>query len=165
MSTTTSAAHLPALGVHERNEIGNHLQATLLELVDLSLLGKQLHWSIVGPFFRPLHLYLDELIDSWRELADTVAEREVAIGVWPDGQAEAVAGASAGTGGSARVKVGAIEDRAVVSELVGRLAAVCERIRTRMDRIGELDAVSQDVLVEVLRGLEEQLWMLRAQLP
>ena len=66
--TTDSQAHLPALGTHERGEIGNELQATLLELVDLSLLGKQLHWSVVGPLFRPLHLYLDELIE--RKLAD-----------------------------------------------------------------------------------------------
>src|SRR5271154_7485769 len=92
--TTTSQAHLPALGSHERAEIGNELQATLVELVDLSLLGKQLHWSVVGPLFRPLHLYLDELIDSWRDLGDTVAERAVAVGFWPAGPADAVAAGS-----------------------------------------------------------------------
>ena len=31
--------------------------------------------------------------------------------------------------------------------------------------IVELDLVSQDVLIEVVRKLEEQLWMSRAQLP
>ena len=56
---------------------------------DLSLIGKQLHWTVVGPDFRPLHLQLDELVDSWRELSDTVAERAVALGVMPDGQAKA----------------------------------------------------------------------------
>ena len=30
--------------------------------------------------------------------------------------------------------------------------------------LGEPDAVSQDVLIEVVRELEEQQWMLRAQL-
>jgi hypothetical protein len=30
-------------------------------LVDLSLLGKQLHRSVVGPRLRPLHLQLDGL--------------------------------------------------------------------------------------------------------
>jgi DNA-binding ferritin-like protein len=34
-----------------------------------------------------------------------------------------------------------------------------------MDRTGELEAPSQDVLVEVVRELEKQLWMVRAQLP
>jgi DNA-binding ferritin-like protein len=33
-----------------------------------------------------------------------------------------------------------------------------------MDRLGELDAASQDVLVDVVRELEKQLWMLRSQL-
>ena len=74
--------------------MGQELQATLQELVDLSLIGKQLHWAVVGPLFRPLHLPLDELVDSWRELADTVAERAVALGFVPDGQAKAVAAGS-----------------------------------------------------------------------
>jgi starvation-inducible DNA-binding protein len=161
MTIIASTAHLPALGTHEREEIGNELQATLLELVDLSLLGKQLHWSVVGPQFRPLHLYLDELIDSWRELADTVAERAVALGYWPDGQADTVAAGSQ----VARVERGAIEDRHVLRELAQRLAEIDERTRGRMDRLAELDSASEDVLVEAVRALEEQLWMIRAQLP
>jgi starvation-inducible DNA-binding protein len=161
MTIIASTAHLPALGKHEREEIGNELQATLLELVDLSLLGKQLHWSVVGPQFRPLHLYLDELIDSWRELADTVAERAVALGYWPDGQADTVAAGSQ----VARVERGAIDDRHVLRELAQRLAEVDERTRGRMDRLAELDSASEDVLVDAVRALEEQLWMIRAQLP
>jgi starvation-inducible DNA-binding protein len=161
MTITTGSAHLPALGAHEREEIGLELQATLLELIDLSLLGKQLHWSIVGPLFRPLHLYLDELIDSWRDLGDTVAERAVAVGFWPDGQADTVAAGSE----IARVERGAVEDRHVLRELVKRVAEVDERTRERMDRLAELDSASEDVLVGVVRALEEQLWMIRAQLP
>jgi starvation-inducible DNA-binding protein len=119
-----------------------------------------LYWSVAGPLFRPLHLYLDEPIDSWRELADTVAERALAIGLWPDGQAEAI------VAGGERVNVapGAVEDRAVVRELVGRVVDVAERVRARMDRLGELDLASRDVVIEVARALQEQLWMVRAQL-
>jgi len=159
MAPTASSAHLPSLSTHERGEVGRELQATLVELVDLSLLGKQLHWSVVGPLFRPLHEQLDELVDSWRELGDTVAERAVAIGVFPDGQAAAVVAAS----DIDPVERGAIEDGVVVRELARRLADVAERIRGRMDRLGELDAASQDVLIEVVRELEQQLWMIRAQ--
>jgi starvation-inducible DNA-binding protein len=50
-------------------------------------------------------------------------------------------------------------------ELVERVADVTERIRGRMDRTGEVDLASQDVLIEVVRELEKQLWMLRASLP
>ena len=156
---TATTTHLPALGTHQRDEVGGQLQATLVELVDLSLLGKQLHWSVVGPFFRSLHLQLDELVESWRELGDTVAERAVAIGQFPDGQAAALVRADLGG-----VERGPIEDDKVVSVLSERLADVCERIRERMDRLGELDLASQDVLIEVVRALEQQLWMIRVQL-
>jgi starvation-inducible DNA-binding protein len=62
------------------------------------------------------------------------------------------------------IEAAATTDHAVVAELVRRVAEVSERTRTRMDRLGELDLASQDVLIEVLRALEEQLWMLRSQL-
>src|SRR5215470_12237777 len=90
MATHTRTAHLPAVDHHRREEVGRDLQATLVELVDLSLLGKQLHWNIFGRPFKPLHEHLDELVDAWRELSDTVAERAVALGVSPDGQSGAV---------------------------------------------------------------------------
>jgi starvation-inducible DNA-binding protein len=160
MASIAQEAHLPALDHHRREEVGRELQATLIELVDLSLIGKQLHWSVVGAVFKPLHEHLDELVDSWRELADTVAERAVALGFSPDGQAAAV---TAGSGIPA-VDRGVLEADVVVRELVRRVADVTERIRARMDRLGELDLASQDVLIEVVRDLEKQLWMVRTQL-
>jgi starvation-inducible DNA-binding protein len=125
-----------------------------------SLLGKQLHWAVIGPLFRPLHLHLDDLVASWRELGDTVAERAVALGYVPDGQARAVAAGSSLT----PVTQGSLEGHTVVWEATHRVAMVSERARSRMVRLGELDLASQDVLIEVVRKLEEQQWMLRAQL-
>jgi DNA-binding ferritin-like protein len=34
-----------------------------------------------------------------------------------------------------------------------------------MDRMGEIDQASQDILTGVVRDLEKQLWMVRSQLP
>jgi starvation-inducible DNA-binding protein len=161
MSTVQQEAHLPALDEHRRAEAAHELQATLVELVDLSLIGKQLHWNIAGRPFKPLHEHLDELVDSWRELSDTVAERAVALGIPADGRAGAVAAGS----GIDPVLPGALSTDAALHELVPRVADVAERIRGRMDRLGELDLASQDVLVEVIRELEKQLWMLRVSLP
>src|SRR5246127_5827095 len=92
MASPAQQAHLPALDHHHRDEVGHELQATLVELIDLSLIGKQLHWNIYGRPFKPLHEHLDELVDSWRDLSDTVAERAVALGHAPDGRAETVSG-------------------------------------------------------------------------
>ena len=161
MHSPATSTNLPPLEVnHEREGVGQELQATLHELIYLSLIGKQLHWAVVGPLFRPLHLQLDELVDSWRELSDTVAERAVALGFVPDGQAKAVAAGSQ----LAAVAPTALEDHLVVRELTHRIAEVSEQVRDRMNRLGDADLVSQDVLIEVVRKLEEQQWMLRAQL-
>jgi starvation-inducible DNA-binding protein len=161
MATMANTAHLPGLGTHQRREVGHALQAMLVELVGLSLLGKQLHWTVVGPLFRPLHEQLDELVDSWRELADTVAERAVSVGFVPDGQSSTVAATSQ----LQDLDPTPLQDRVVVRELTTRLAEVAERARARMDRLGELDAASQDVTTEVVRSLEQQLWMIRSQFP
>lgn len=158
MATVAHSGHLPDLGEHRREQTGIELEGMLVELIDLSLLGKQLHWTIIGPNFRSLHLQLDELIDSWRLLADTVAERAVAIGYLPNGQRSSLSSSEI-----SEVPVEEIRDHEVVTALTQRLAAVVERARERMDKLDELDAASQDVLVEVVRALEEQLWMIRVQ--
>jgi starvation-inducible DNA-binding protein len=161
MATTHVPTHPPLVGTDVREEVGHLLQATLVELLDLSLVGKQLHWSIVGPRFHPLHEALDTLVNSWRGLADTVAERAIALGFPVDGQAAAIASASE----LEPVQPGPVEDGAVVRELALRMAALAKHSRWRMARTGELDAASQDVLIEVVRAIDKQLWMVRAQLP
>jgi starvation-inducible DNA-binding protein len=154
-------SYLPPLDApHEREGVGTELQSVLVELVNLALIGKQLHWAVSGPAFRSLHLQLDELVDSWRELADTVAERATALGFDADGQPQTVAADSQ----LAPIPPGPIEDHVAVRELTRRLASVSERVRSRLARIGEADLASQDVLIEVVRELEKQQWMLRAQL-
>ena len=112
---------------------------------------------MVGPLFRALHLQRDELVDSWRELADVVAERAAALGFIPDGQANAVAAASHVT----PLPREPIEDHRVVWALTTRITEVSELVRVRMDPLGEVDAVSQDVLIDVVHKLEGQQWMLR----
>jgi starvation-inducible DNA-binding protein len=162
VTSTAHSAHLPALEEpHQRAEVGGQLQALLVELVDLCLLGKQLHRNVVGPLFSPLHLQLDELVDSWRELADTVAERAVAIGASPDGQSATVTRDSP----MRKIERGELKDHVVVHELTSRLAEVAEPAREGMDRLGDLDAARQNVVIEVVRAVEKQLWMIRAQFP
>jgi starvation-inducible DNA-binding protein len=123
MTTDVREAHLPPLDEHPRRESGNELQATLIELIDLSLIGEQLHWNIFGRPFPSLHEQLDELVDTWRDLADTVAERAVALGIAPDGQAGTV-----NVNSDIRpVAAGALDTDTATRELVTRLALIAER--------------------------------------
>ncbi len=149
----------PSLSEHERHDVANQLQATLVDLIDLSLIGKQYHWNVVGGHFRSLHLMLDELIDAWRLLSDTVAERVTALGISPDGRAATVASDSE----VATVPDGPIKDTEIYQELTERLAVTIAKLNERRERVGEIDPASEDVLIEVARALEENHWMLAAQ--
>ena len=84
----------------------------------------------------------------------------LALGFVPDGQVQAVAAGSQLNS----VAQGAIEDSVVVRELTRRIADVSERVRARLQYVGAVDLVSQDVLIEVVRELEKQQWLLRIQL-
>jgi starvation-inducible DNA-binding protein len=128
-------------------------------LIDLSLLGKQAHWNIIGPHFRSLHVQLDEMIDAWRAAADAVAERAVALGHPPDGRAATVVAAS----GLSPLPEGPIADRDVVASFTRLLTDSIGAIRDRMDRIEDVDTVTADLLHGVVSGLEENLWMIRVQ--
>lgn len=163
MATTRPTAPGP-LGVTSLDEtsraaVARLLQPTLVELIDLALTGKQLHWTVTGPHFRALHHQLDELVDAYREWADEVAERMTALGVPPDGRVERVAGDSPAD----PAPDGWVRDEAVVDLLLERLRAVVAQVRQRMQEVGELDLASQDTLIGIVKGLEEQLWMLSAQ--
>jgi starvation-inducible DNA-binding protein len=161
MESVANSVQLPPLdNPNERAAVGTDLQVVLQDLIDLSLIGKQLHWSVVGASARGVHLFLDELVEEWRELADVVAERAVTLGFVPDGQSSAVA-----TGSRVEpVVVRSVADHVVVWELGRRVAAVSERIRARLGSIGAADLVTQDVLVRVVGALEKHQWMLRVQL-
>lgn len=51
----------------------------------------------------------------------------------------------------------------IVHELTHRIAAVAEQTRARLAPVGEADLISQDVLVDVVRELEKQQWLLGVQ--
>ncbi|MER0449692.1 DNA starvation/stationary phase protection protein [Streptomyces sp. Edi4] len=139
--------------------VGPALQGALVDLVDLSLAAKQVHWNVVGPRFRSVHLQLDDVVTTARQYSDTVAERASALGVNPDGRAATVAGSSViGT-----VPEGWIKDSEAVEVLVVALGRVVERMRERIAATDEPDPVSQDLLIALTADLEKHAWMFRAE--
>ncbi|MFF5971619.1 Dps family protein [Streptomyces sp. NPDC012769] len=139
--------------------VGNALQGALVDLVDLALVAKQVHWNVVGPRFRSVHLQLDDVVATARTHSDTVAERASAIGVNPDGRAATVASGSA----IGSVPEGWIKDTDAVRILVDALAAVVTRMRERIDVTEEPDPVTQDILIGLTADLEKHAWMFQAE--
>ncbi|CAL9578682.1 Dps family protein [Streptomyces sp. enrichment culture] len=139
--------------------VSEALQGALVDLVDLSLVAKQVHWNVVGPRFRSVHLQLDEVVDTARTHSDTVAERASALGVSPDGRAATVASGS----GIGSVPGGWVKDADAVGVLVDALAAVIGRMRERVTATAEADPVSQDIFIGITADLEKHHWMFQAE--
>jgi starvation-inducible DNA-binding protein len=139
--------------------VGEALQGALVDLVDLGLTAKQVHWNVIGPRFRSIHLQLDEVVSSARQHQDTVAERAAALGVTPDGRAATVAGQSAIDG----VPDGWIKDADAVQVLIDALGAVITRMRERVAATDVPDPVTQDLLISVTADLEKHSWMFQAE--
>lgn len=143
-----------------RDKVAAELQRELTDLIDLSLLAKQAHWTVVGENFRSFHLQLDELVTAYRSWADQVAERMVTVGALPDGQSRTVAATSE----LPELEKEWIDSTKLVATVADRVESAAHRARAHMEALGDLDPVSEDLLIAIVTGLEEQLWMLRAQL-
>ncbi|MFD9095094.1 Dps family protein [Streptomyces collinus] len=139
--------------------VAEALQGALVDLVDLSLVAKQVHWNVVGPRFRSIHLQLDEVVASARTHSDTVAERASALGVPPDGRAATVSSGS----GIGATPAGWIKDTDAVRTLVDALGAVIVRMRDRVNGTGDADPVTQDIFIGVTADLEKHHWMFQAE--
>lgn len=147
------------LSEKHRKIVGEALQGALVDLVDLALVSKQVHWTVVGSRFRSVHLQLDEVVDTARLHADTVAERASAIGVTADGRAETVAK----TSGIDTVTDGWIKDTQAVGILIAALDSVIERMRERIGTTADADPVTQDIIIGLTADLEKFHWMFQAE--
>lgn len=142
-----------------RKIVADALQGALVDLIDLSLVAKQVHWNVVGSRFRSVHLQLDEVVASARTHMDTVAERASALGINPDGRADTVAR----TTGIQKVNEGWIDDKDAVETLIAALGEIVRRMRERVTTTEEPDPVTQDLMITVTADLEKHHWMFQAE--
>ncbi|WP_314177258.1 Dps family protein [Streptomyces winkii] len=139
--------------------VGEALQGALVDLVDLSLVAKQIHWNVVGPRFRSIHLQLDDVVSTARSYSDTVAERSSALGLPPDGRSTTVSA----TSGIDKVTEGWQKDTDAVRAMVQSLESVIARARERMASVAEPDPVTQDIFIRLTADLEKHHWMFQAE--
>lgn len=136
------------------------LQQRLHALNDLHLTLKHVHWNVVGPHFIAVHEMLDPQVDRVRDMADDVAERLAALG-----------GVAYGTPGAL------VEERTWKDYSVGRADAIAhlgaldvvytgllEDVRAAVEKAGDIDPATEDLLIEQLRDLEQFQWFVRAHL-
>jgi starvation-inducible DNA-binding protein len=151
---------IPGLSEKDSDELVRLLQGRLSAYNDLHLTLKHVHWNVVGPNFIGVHEMIDPQVELVRGFADAVAERIAALG------------------GSPRGTVGAIsQDRTWDDYGLGRdtvpahLAAldlvyngVIADCRKAIERAGEADPVTEDLLIGQTAELEQFQWFVRAHL-
>jgi len=140
-------------------ELSEDMQGIVTDLIDLSLVGKQAHWNIVGTNFRDLHLNLDELIDVARSGTDDFAERMRALFAVPDGRAVVVAKES----NLPAFPEGEVSTHDAVDRIVDAIYAVTGNMRRVHDAIDKADPTTADMVHEYLTKLEQQAWFIRAE--
>src|SRR5690606_1461900 len=160
LNTATKSPITGALGGQDLDVTSRALQATLVDMIDLHLVAKQVHWNVVGKNFRDVHLHLDELVNEARGYADDVAERCAALGVPPDGRASTVAERSS----VLRFEPGWRMDRDVSEAITAALEGVIHRLRERVQETDRTDLITQDLLIGITRELEKTHWMWQAKL-
>ena len=140
-------------------QLADHLQQLHVDLIDLHLQGKQVHWNVVGKNFRDLHLQLDELVEAARAFSDQIAERMRAIYITPDGRAATIATqTSLAPFPADEVDTGETVD--LITDATYATAATARRIH---DDVDAEDPTTSDILHEILERLEQLAWMIDSE--
>ncbi|RUO63072.1 DNA starvation/stationary phase protection protein Dps [Pseudidiomarina insulisalsae] len=150
----------PGLKDKAASETIKLLDDRMVALIDLQLTLKHIHWNVVGPNFIGVHEMLDPQVDSVREMTDTIAERIATLGGEPFGTPKSL------------VERRRWDDytlgRALVKDHLVALDKVYEGVnsdhRAAMEKLADLDPVSEDMLTGQLAELEQYQWFVRAHL-
>lgn len=139
------------------------LNSTVAELLDLFGRIKQAHWNLRGESFIGLHKLLDEFAEHTLEDIDAVAERATALGGVVEGTLrEAVKQSHLGH----KEEPDSRSDMTDwVEELSDAHAVTSTHIRKAIKELTEAeDFGTADLLTDVLKRVEKQLWLLEAHL-
>ncbi|MBB2900165.1 starvation-inducible DNA-binding protein [Kineococcus radiotolerans] len=151
---------VPGLTPEQAAEIAAVLQDRLNALTDLHLTLKHVHWNVVGPHFVAVHEMLDPQVDAVREMADTTAERIATLGLSPYGTPGALV-ADRSWDDYSIGRAGAIEHLGAL-DLV--YSGVIQDHRRAVEATGELDPITEDMLIAQSAQLEQYHWFVRAHL-
>ena len=140
--------------------VAQFLGPVVIDLTALAVDGKQAHWHVRGANFQAVHELLDEVVEHAQGYADTAAERVVALGLPIDARIQTV-GVKAT---NPPLSVGFQHSNVVIAEVIASIDATMATVRTAVTELAELDPVSQDVAIEIARGLEKDRWFLFAHI-
>ena len=151
---------IPGLSEQQGAEVAELLQKQLSRYNDLHLTLKHVHWNVVGPNFIGVHEMLDPQVDLVRGYADEVAERIAALGKSPKGTPAAIIAER--TWDDYSLGRDRVSSHLAALDLV--YDGVIQDTRKNIERLEELDLVTQDMLIDHAAELEKFQWFVRAHL-
>jgi starvation-inducible DNA-binding protein len=144
-----------------RTNVIDLLNGRLADSIDLMLQTKQAHWNVKGPNFIALHEFFDAVADKVTDYVDLIAERITQLGGIAEGTVAVVAQRSTLSDYPLTIADG--KDH--VEALSTALAAFGKLVRRASAEAEEWqDRDTADLLTEVSRGIDKQLWFLEAHL-
>ena len=159
MNTDTMTTPSINLAFTASAALSDNLQRVLTDLIALELVGKQIHWNVVGPNFRDIHLNLDDVVDIAREGSDEVAERMRAINAVPDGRPTTVSAATT----VPAAPEGEILTGEGVAYIVSAIEAVVATLRGVDEDVDSEDPTSSGIVEDLIGKLEQQAWFLSSE--
>jgi starvation-inducible DNA-binding protein len=145
----------------KRTKLVPWLNQLLSDSIDLKLQTKQAHWNVKGENFIALHELFDKVAAEVEEAVDMIAERVVQLGGTALGTTRVVAKQSR----LEEYPLNASEEQEHVEALSSALAAFNAMSRQLVDETASLgDAITADLLTEITRGLDKQLWFIESHL-
>jgi starvation-inducible DNA-binding protein len=140
--------------------VAQFLEPVVLDLQALAVNGKQAHWHVRGANFQAVHELLDTVVEHAQGYADDAAERIVALGLPLDARIANVAEKTT----VPPLSAGFQQADTTIAEVIAGIDATLKSVRTAIDELEELDPASQDVAIEIARGLEKDRWFLFAHI-
>ncbi len=140
--------------------VAQFLSPVVVDLTAIVVNGKQAHWHVRGANFVGVHELLDTIVEHAREWADTAAERIVALGLPVDARLATVAAKTSTT----ELTPGFRQSNDTIAEMIAQLDAALASVNTAVRELDELDQTSQDVAIEIARGLDKDRWFLFAHI-
>lgn len=142
-----------------RERLVRGLNLNLANMTSLATAYKQAHWNLQGAGFAQLHELFDRFADQTREYADLVAERAVTLFGTAHGTVEGAVKETT----LPPFPLDEHREDSLLEALVERANGAIAEVRKAMDG-SEDELATQDVYIEICRGLEKQEWMLRSHL-
>lgn len=149
------------IGEGTRAEMIELLNARLADALDLYSQAKQAHWNVKGSDFIQLHELFDTLAGDVLSFVDLIAERATALG----GEARGTVRMAAAASTLEDFPDDTYEGMDAVDALAARYATFARAIREAADVADAArDTATNDLFVEVSRGVDKDLWFLEAHL-